>query len=75
MESEPIQIATNPLIKIGNEDYTVIKEGKASVLFKGTEVFYNPVQEVNRDLSVLFIRLYIEQLAKEREQSEFLIIR
>ena len=58
----------NTTITIDNEEYTVIKEGKASVLFKGTEVFYNPVQEVNRDLSILFIKLYIEQLEKEREE-------
>lgn len=31
---------------------TVVKEGKASVLFPGAnEVFYNPVQEFNRDLT------------------------
>lgn len=31
---------------------TVIKEGKASILFpSANEVFYNPVQEFNRDLT------------------------
>lgn len=31
---------------------TVVKEGKASILFpSANEVFYNPVQEFNRDLT------------------------
>lgn len=31
---------------------TVIKEGKASILFpSANDVFYNPVQEFNRDLT------------------------
>lgn len=31
---------------------TVIKEGKAAILFpNANEVFYNPVQEFNRDLT------------------------
>lgn len=31
---------------------TVVKEGKASILFpNANEVFYNPVQEFNRDLT------------------------
>lgn len=30
-------------------------------------VFYNPVQEFNRDTSILVIRQYAEQLKKERE--------
>lgn len=31
---------------------TVVKEGKAAILFPGAnEVFYNPVQEFNRDLT------------------------
>lgn len=31
---------------------TVVKEGKAAILFpSANEVFYNPVQEFNRDLT------------------------
>lgn len=34
------------------QEETVIKEGKASILFpNANEVFYNPVQEFNRDLT------------------------
>lgn len=34
------------------EGETVIKEGKASILFpSANDVFYNPVQEFNRDLT------------------------
>jgi tRNA (guanine26-N2/guanine27-N2)-dimethyltransferase len=68
IEPEKNKAPSNPLVTIGNEEFTVVKEGRASVLFKGTEVFYNPVQEVNRDLSILFIKLYIEQLEKERKE-------
>ena len=33
-------------------DYDVVKEGKAEILYpKGNNVFYNPVQEFNRDLT------------------------
>ncbi len=45
---------------------TEIREGQAIVLAKGNEVFYNPAQEVNRDLSVAMIKLFIEQLNKEK---------
>jgi tRNA G26 N,N-dimethylase Trm1 len=51
------------------DEDTIIKEGKASILFpKGNMVFYNPVQEVNRDLSIMAIKLYLEQLAVERKE-------
>lgn len=52
-----------------SETFTEIKEGKAIVLAKGNQVFYNPVQEVNRDLSILMIKMYEEQLRKEKEGS------
>ena len=33
-------------------DFDVVKEGKAEILYpKGNSVFYNPVQEFNRDLT------------------------
>lgn len=39
------------LIYIDKVPYTVVTEGKAEVLFPSThDVFYNPVQEFNRDL-------------------------
>merc|ERR1719309_1217182 len=34
-------------------DYHIVNEGKASVLFPAAQsVFYNPVQEFNRDLTI-----------------------
>jgi tRNA G26 N,N-dimethylase Trm1 len=45
----------------------VIKEGHCSVMFTKGEVFYNPVQVLNRDLSILFIKLYEEERRKKEE--------
>ncbi|XP_071813095.1 tRNA (guanine(26)-N(2))-dimethyltransferase-like isoform X3 [Apostichopus japonicus] len=43
----------------------VVKEGKAEVLFTRT-VFYNPVQEFNRDLSVSVIRMFTEEFLNSK---------
>ncbi|CCE61256.1 hypothetical protein TPHA_0A01730 [Tetrapisispora phaffii CBS 4417] len=44
---------------INPEDYNVITEGKANILFPKTEtVFYNPIQQFNRDLSVTCIKAW-----------------
>ncbi|KAI8320465.1 N2,N2-dimethylguanosine tRNA methyltransferase [Martensiomyces pterosporus] len=41
------------------EDYQKVTEGKATILFpKHNEVFYNPVQEFNRDMSIAAIRTW-----------------
>lgn len=46
---------------------TEVKEGKAVVLFPDSEsVFYNPVQEFNRDLSVLVIKEFIDLYGADR---------
>lgn len=46
-----------------------VTEGAATVLFpSANEVFYNPVQQFNRDLSVLAIRAWSQTLAHERTQ-------
>src|SRR2546427_10146076 len=48
-------------VTLGDKEYTVVTEGKASILFpKTNEVFYNPVQEFNRDLSIAVIRTWSE---------------
>ncbi|KAJ1662805.1 RNA methyltransferase tRNA(m5U54)methyltransferase [Coemansia sp. RSA 1813] len=40
-------------------DYNEITEGKATILFpKNNEVFYNPVQEFNRDMSIAAIKTW-----------------
>ncbi|KAJ1735499.1 RNA methyltransferase tRNA(m5U54)methyltransferase [Coemansia biformis] len=41
------------------EDYQQITEGQATILFpKNNEVFYNPVQEFNRDMSIAAIKTW-----------------
>lgn len=44
---------------IDPKDFTIVTEGKADILFpKQEEVFYNPIQQFNRDLSVTCIRAW-----------------
>ncbi|KAF8428747.1 N2,N2-dimethylguanosine tRNA methyltransferase-domain-containing protein [Tirmania nivea] len=53
----------------GEKEYTAITEGKATILFPGGgEVFYNPIQNFNRDLSVLAIKTFGEGFLREREE-------
>lgn len=46
-------------MSIANNIVKIIKEGKAQLNVPKT-VFYNPVQEFNRDLSILVIRTYLK---------------
>ncbi len=51
--------------------WSVVQEGKAKVLFPSQkDVFYNPVQEFNRDLSIAVIKLHAKQLRRAREGAE-----
>lgn len=46
---------------------TVVKEGKASILFPDAgEVFYNPVQEFNRDLTCAVITEFAREVLAQR---------
>uniref|UniRef100_A0A8C9YSC1 tRNA (guanine(26)-N(2))-dimethyltransferase n=1 Tax=Sander lucioperca TaxID=283035 RepID=A0A8C9YSC1_SANLU len=46
---------------------TVVKEGKAAILFpSANEVFYNPVQEFNRDLTCAVITEFARDLLAQR---------
>lgn len=46
---------------------TVVKEGKAAILFpNANEVFYNPVQEFNRDLTCAVITEYAREVMAQR---------
>jgi tRNA G26 N,N-dimethylase Trm1 len=45
-----------------------VVEGRCTVMFKKGEVFYNPVQVLNRDLSILFIKLFSEKRRAEEEE-------
>ncbi|GAM22306.1 hypothetical protein SAMD00019534_054810 [Acytostelium subglobosum LB1] len=50
----------------GNNEMVSITENSATIQYNSKkEVFYNPVQEFNRDMSILMIRLFIEQRNKE----------
>lgn len=47
-------------------DQKSIKEGKAEILLKTEKVFYNPVQEFNRDLSIAVLTTFIEEFKAEK---------
>lgn len=46
----------------------VIREGSAEIV-GDVNVFYNPVQEFNRDLSIAVINVYYRRLLKERQEN------
>lgn len=49
--------------------HRLLIEGQAAIPFsEGNEVFYNKVQEFNRDLSVHVIKLFAEQRLREKEE-------
>jgi hypothetical protein len=56
---------------VDENGWSVVQEGKAKVLFPSQkDVFYNPVQEFNRDLSIAVIKLHAKQLRRAREGAE-----
>lgn len=71
----------NQLVRHGGKEYMAVKEGLARILSSPTQetptkpksaeeaqsVFYNPIQQFNRDLSVLAIRAYREHLQASRK--------
>lgn len=57
------QLAKRP--KLSNRS---IKEGEAEILVENTNVFYNPVQEFNRDLSAAVLTTYITNRNKQAQQ-------
>ncbi|GAB5592984.1 RNA methyltransferase tRNA(m5U54)methyltransferase [Umbelopsis nana] len=49
--------------------YNTVTEGKATILFpKNNEVFYNPVQEFNRDMSIAAITTWSEIYFQEKQE-------
>lgn len=57
---------------VDTQPYTTVTEGQAEVLFPAShDVFYNPVQEFNRDLSVAVLRVFaVEHKKAERERKQ-----
>ncbi|THU80820.1 N2,N2-dimethylguanosine tRNA methyltransferase [Dendrothele bispora CBS 962.96] len=49
------------------EGFNLHTENSAHILLSSNEAFLNPVQEFNRDLSVACIRVWSEELDKEKE--------
>ncbi|KAG4093089.1 N2,N2-dimethylguanosine tRNA methyltransferase [Neocallimastix lanati (nom. inval.)] len=51
------------------DDYNTITEGAATILFpKANDVFYNPIQHFNRDMSTAAIKTWQKQFLKEKKQ-------
>lgn len=56
-------------LKYDSEKFDTVTEGKATILFpKGNKVFYNPIQQFNRDLSVVGIRAWDQLYKEDREK-------
>ncbi|TDZ22867.1 tRNA (guanine(26)-N(2))-dimethyltransferase [Colletotrichum orbiculare MAFF 240422] len=63
-----------PVITYDGKDYKGIQEGKAVILVPAEaagkqatqQVFYNPIQQFNRDLSVLAIKAYGEEVIERK---------
>jgi tRNA (guanine26-N2/guanine27-N2)-dimethyltransferase len=50
-----------------SSEFTNVTEGRANILFPKDQVFYNPAQQFNRDLSVSVIRAYSESLTTRKQ--------
>lgn len=47
-----------------------IKEGQAEICLTSEKVFYNPVQEFNRDLSIAVLSVFSEDYRNEKLEKE-----
>jgi len=52
------------------EGSELLTEGKATVIHKKGEVFYNPLQQFNRDMSIMTIKHFISTLKTEKSVSK-----
>ncbi|KAH8378181.1 hypothetical protein KR093_009887 [Drosophila rubida] len=64
MEVDEVKLEKAPPI---NPNPNIITERNANII-SGGNVFYNPVQEFNRDLSIAVLNVHFQRLAKEREE-------
>lgn len=63
--SSTVAADVNRTPDIDLEKYDLLTEGSTTILFPKNNVFYNPVQQYNRDLSSLAIRAYTEICLEE----------
>ncbi|SPN99587.1 related to N2,N2-dimethylguanosine tRNA methyltransferase [Cephalotrichum gorgonifer] len=73
VQTEGSDTAKESTVTYDGKEYSIVKEGLASILVppsKGKEgpqqVFYNPIQQFNRDLSVLAIKAFQQVRAEEK---------
>ncbi|XP_037117139.1 tRNA (guanine(26)-N(2))-dimethyltransferase [Syngnathus acus] len=65
--AEPVEKQEEPPIVGLLAGETVVKEGKAAILFpSANEVFYNPVQEFNRDLTCAVLTEFSREVLAQR---------
>ncbi|KAF2363069.1 tRNA methyltransferase Trm1 [Trinorchestia longiramus] len=57
-------------VDIDGETFSELSEGQGKVLIPScNQVFYNPVQEFNRDISITVLRLFASQFMQEKNTS------
>ncbi|KAL3144470.1 hypothetical protein ABBQ32_004211 [Trebouxia sp. C0010 RCD-2024] len=66
-DSDDANIATTSGREVP-DGYKVRTEGKGSILQKGNDVFYNPAQVVNRDISIAVLRYFVKQRQLEAQK-------
>ncbi|XP_062142036.1 tRNA (guanine(26)-N(2))-dimethyltransferase [Drosophila sulfurigaster albostrigata] len=64
MEVDEVKLEETPP---ANPNPNIITERNANII-SGGNVFYNPVQEFNRDLSIAVLNVHFQRLAKERAE-------
>ncbi|KAI5062041.1 hypothetical protein GOP47_0022580 [Adiantum capillus-veneris] len=48
-----------------SSEYSILKEGRAEILLRGNDVFYNKAQIVNRDLSIAVVKAFLSKREEE----------
>lgn len=68
-------VSKNETVERDGAKFRTVTEGKATILVpeaagegKQAQVFYNPIQQFNRDLSVLAIKTYCEETIERRRE-------
>lgn len=59
-----------PKMSYNIDDFNLVKEGLATILApKQDKVFYNPIQQFNRDLSIMCTRAWLKQYQDTKERA------